>query len=107
MIFSSYSQRYLGHPDFRTVWAELNRRKAVVPIHPGFEGMDPIEEPRHLAPPVIDQTHETTRTVVNLITIGVTRQFPDVKIILSHAGGTLPYVVRRARICAAAYVSRT
>ena len=96
IIFSSYTKRYLGHPDFRAVWAELNRRKAVVLIHPGFEGMDPIEEPRHFAPTVIDWTHETTRTAVHLITTGVTRQFPDVKIILSHAGGTLPYVVRRA-----------
>jgi predicted TIM-barrel fold metal-dependent hydrolase len=96
IIFSSYTKRYLGHPDFRDVWAELNRRKAVVLIHPGFEGMDPIEEPRHFAPTVIDWTHETTRTAVHLITTGVTRQFPDVKIILSHAGGTLPYVVRRA-----------
>ncbi|KAL2193149.1 amidohydrolase family protein [Corynascus similis CBS 632.67] len=96
VIFSSYSKRYLGHPDFRAVWAELNSRKAVALIHPGFEGMDPIEEPRHFAPTVIDWTHETTRTACHLITTGITRQFPDVKIILSHAGGTLPYVIRRA-----------
>ncbi|KAI1840575.1 hypothetical protein JX265_010099 [Neoarthrinium moseri] len=96
VIFSSYAQRYLGHPDFRDVWAELNRRKAVALVHPGFEGMAPIEEPRHFAPTVIDWTHETTRTACHLITTGVTREFPDVKIILSHAGGTLPYVVRRA-----------
>jgi len=96
VIFSSYTKRYLGHPDFRAAWAELNSQKAVVLIHPGFEGMDAIEEPRWFAPTVIDWTHETTRTACHLITTGVTRQFPDVKIILSHAGGTLPYVVRRA-----------
>jgi len=54
-------------------------------IHPGFEGMDAIEEPRWFAPTVIDWTHETTRTACHLITTGVTRQFPDVKIILSPA----------------------
>lgn len=96
IIFSSYAKKYLGHPDFREVWEELNRRKTVILIHPGFEGMNPIEEPVHLAPPVIDWTHETTRTAVHLITTGITRDFSDVKIILSHAGGTLPYVVHRA-----------
>ncbi|KAK0701958.1 hypothetical protein B0T26DRAFT_660008, partial [Lasiosphaeria miniovina] len=96
VVFSSYAQKYLGHADFRAAWAELDRRGAVVLVHPGFEGMEAIDEPRYLAPPVIDWTHETTRTAVHLISTGVTRQFPAVKIILSHAGGTLPYVVRRA-----------
>lgn len=96
VIFSSYSQRYLGHPDFRAVWEELNHRQAVVLIHPGFEGMAPIEEPRLLAAPIIDWTHETTRTAIHLITANVIKDFPDIKIILSHAGGTLPYTVHRA-----------
>ncbi|KAJ5176983.1 amidohydrolase family protein [Penicillium canariense] len=68
VIFSSYAGRYLGHPIFRPVWDEFNQRGAVVLIHPGFEGMAPIEEPRILAPPIIDWTHETTRTAVHLIT---------------------------------------
>ncbi|PKX97728.1 amidohydrolase family protein [Aspergillus novofumigatus IBT 16806] len=96
VIFSSYAGRYLGHPTFRPVWEEFNQRGAAVLIHPGFEGMAPIEEPRILAPPIIDWTHETTRTAVHLITNNIIRDFPNVKIILSHAGGTLPYVVQRA-----------
>ena len=54
VIFSSYAGCYLGHSAYRPVWEELNRREAVVLIHPGFEGMVPIEEPRILAPPIID-----------------------------------------------------
>lgn len=96
VVFSSYGGKYLGHPDFRAVWGELNRRGAVVLVHPGFEGMAPVEEPRLVAAPIIDWTHETTRTAVHLITTKTTRDFPDVKIILSHAGGTLPYVINRA-----------
>lgn len=100
IIFSSYAQRYLGHKAFRAVWEELNRCRAVVLIHPGFEGMAPIEEPSLMAPPIIDWTHETTRTAVHLVTTNVVKDFPDVKIILSHAGGTLPYVVHRgANLC--------
>ncbi|KAK4446903.1 amidohydrolase family protein [Podospora aff. communis PSN243] len=96
VIFSSYAQKYLGHGDFRAVWADLDRRGAVVLVHPGFEGMPPVEEPRLLAAPIIDWTHETTRTAVHLITTNTIRDFPNVKIILSHAGGTLPYVINRA-----------
>lgn len=96
VIFSSYGQKYLGHPDFRKVWEELNRREAVVLIHPGFEGMAPIEEPRLMASPIIDWTHETTRTACHLIINNVMRDFTSCKIILSHAGGTLPYVINRA-----------
>jgi len=96
VIFSSYSGRYLGHKDFVPVWKERNRREAVVLIHPGFEGMAPIEEPRLLAAPIIDWTHETTRTAVHLITTNTIRDNPNCKIILSHAGGTLPYVIERA-----------
>ncbi|KAF2464020.1 amidohydrolase family protein [Lindgomyces ingoldianus] len=96
VIFSSYTGRYLGHKDFRAVWEELNRREAVVLIHPGFEGMAPIEEPRLLAAPIIDWTHETTRTAVHLITTNIMRDFSNCKVILSHAGGTLPYIVNRA-----------
>jgi predicted TIM-barrel fold metal-dependent hydrolase len=46
-------------------------------------------------PPIIDFPHETTRCAVNLIISNVVRDFPRVKIILSHGGGTLPFVARR------------
>ncbi|KAK3934820.1 amidohydrolase family protein [Diplogelasinospora grovesii] len=96
VVFSSYAAKYLGHGDFRPIWSELNRRGAVVLVHPGFEGMAPIEEPRLLAAPIVDWTHETTRTAVHLITTDTMRDFSDVNIVLSHAGGTLPYVINRA-----------
>ncbi|RDL40049.1 Uncharacterized protein BP5553_00028 [Venustampulla echinocandica] len=96
VVFSSYSGRYLGHKDFRDMWEELNCHHAVVVIHPDFEGMAPIEEPRLLAAPIVDWTHETTRTAIHLITTNTIRENPNCKIILSHAGGTLPYVIERA-----------
>ncbi|PYH81297.1 amidohydrolase family protein [Aspergillus uvarum CBS 121591] len=98
VIFTSYAGRYLGHPEFRDVWAELDRHQAVILIHPGFEGMAPIEEPRLLAAPVLDWTHETTRTAIHLITTNIIRDYARCKIILSHAGGTLPYVINRAAV---------
>ena len=48
-----------------------------------------------LPQPIIDYPHETTRTTCDLITSGRKRQHPNCKIILSHAGGTLPYLAWR------------
>ncbi|KAM7215132.1 hypothetical protein V8F06_009450 [Rhypophila decipiens] len=86
-LFTRYGNHYLGHPSFRPIWDELDKRRAVV-------GADLVSSV--LPQPVIDYPHETTRTAVDLITSGTLKEHPNVKIILSHAGGTLPYLATRA-----------
>lgn len=44
---------------------------------------------------MIDYPHETTRAAMDMITMGTREKFPDCKVILSHAGGTLPYLISR------------
>lgn len=86
---------YLGHPDFAPVWEELNRRSAVVFIHP----TDPVDSTNKanekLLQPIMDFPHETTRTAVDLIMTDAVRKYSNCKIILSHGGGTLPYLAAR------------
>jgi predicted TIM-barrel fold metal-dependent hydrolase len=95
-LFTSYSDKYLGHPDFEPVWAELDRHAAVVFIHPTMEGMKKsIKEPFLIPRALLDWSHETTRTAVHLILTNAVRKFAACKIILSHGGGTLPYVAGR------------
>jgi 6-methylsalicylate decarboxylase len=48
-----------------------------------------------LAPPMTDFPFETTRTGVQLVLNGVLDRHPGVRIILSHAGGFLPYASLR------------
>lgn len=45
--------------------------------------------------PVIEFPFDTTRAAVNLVFSGTTRRCPDIKFILPHAGGTLPFLVQR------------
>ncbi|KAL8703499.1 MAG: hypothetical protein Q9201_003309 [Fulgogasparrea decipioides] len=45
--------------------------------------------------PMIDFPHETTRAAVSMIIGDVVRDHSNVKIVLSHAGGTLPYMATR------------
>jgi predicted TIM-barrel fold metal-dependent hydrolase len=96
-LLTSVADRYIGHPDFEPVYAELNRRKAVVLIHPcyppGIEA-DGWDIPRML----IDYPFETCRVATNLIFQGVTTRYPDIRFILSHAGGVLPFLAHRISI---------
>jgi predicted TIM-barrel fold metal-dependent hydrolase len=97
-LFTSYggSNNYLGHDQFVPIWKELDARKAVVFVHPCDNGPNATLFNEQVAGPAFDWPHETGRTAMDLIIKGRMQQFPNVKIILSHAGGTLPTLVRRA-----------
>ncbi|KAL9047333.1 MAG: hypothetical protein Q9214_000060 [Letrouitia sp. 1 TL-2023] len=95
-LFTRYGDGnyYLGHDAFQPVWAELNRRKAVVFIHPTHAVDTELVHPL-LPQPMFDYPHETGRTAISLIVSDTLRRFSDCKVILSHAGGTLPYLIHR------------
>lgn len=85
---------YLGNEAFAPIWAALNARKAVVLVHP-THSVDTNLIAKNLPQPIVDYPHETTRTAADIIMANVQRNNPDVKIILAHAGGGLPYVAKR------------
>lgn len=91
ILFSNYGDKYLGDDEFLPLWQELNDRKAVVFLHPGL----PILPIKGIAGPLVDYPFATTRVAVQLVLNGIINRFPDVKIILSHAGGFVPYAVHR------------
>lgn len=98
-LFTRYGpgHTYLGHVDLKPIWAELDRRASVVFIHPTRLVDTQLVNPA-LPQPMIDYPHETTRTTVDLITSNTVRDHPRCKIILSHAGGTFPYLATRAAV---------
>ena len=93
-LFSSVTDRYLGDPQFDAVFDELNRRSAVVFIHPTH-----CEAPEHArlhAPPfVVEYVFDTTRAMVNLIYTGTLKRCPKIRFIVAHGGGTLPFLAQR------------
>lgn len=95
-LFTRYgsSNTYLGHPDVEPIWAELNRRGCVVFVHPTHP-VDTNPVNAKLPQPAIDYPHETTRTAMDMITNGTRLKYPACKVILSHAGGALPYIISR------------
>ncbi|NSC19823.1 amidohydrolase [Streptomyces albus subsp. chlorinus] len=92
ILLANYQGTYLGDPAFDPVFAELDRRGALVLVHPAELPGPSIPG---LAPPVVDFLLDTTRAAVNLVLHGVASRYPHVRMILSHAGGFLPYAAHR------------
>lgn len=95
-LFTRYGDgnNYLGHSLFTPIWEDLDARKAVVFVHPTHPVNTTWTNPI-LPQPAIDYPHETTRTAVDLIIANVTQKYPNCRKILSHAGGSLPYLISR------------
>ena len=92
ILLANTHGRYLGAPEDEPLLAELNRRRAVVFVHPST-----LPGPRidGLPPFAADFLLDTTRAAYRLVQSGVMRRYPDLKIILAHAGGFLPYASHR------------
>lgn len=101
ILFTRYGtgDGYLGNEEYVPIWEELNARHAVVFVHP-TSAKNPHSFNEKLPSPAFDWPHETARTAMDLILNGRLKQFPNVKIILSHAGGTLPILAHRATMVA-------
>ena len=93
-LLTSYQDKYLGDPSFAPVYAELNRRKAVVYVHPTTpnccRGLVP-----GIPPGSIEYATDSTRTIAHVVFSGTATKFPDIRWIWSHSGGTLPFLTGR------------
>jgi predicted TIM-barrel fold metal-dependent hydrolase len=93
-LFTSYGGKYLGDAVFDPLFAELNRRKTVVYVHPTTAACCARVVPV-VPDTVIEFGTDTTRAITNYVYRGGARRFPDVKMIFSHSGGTMPFLIER------------
>jgi 6-methylsalicylate decarboxylase len=91
---SNYGDKWLGHPDYKPVLEELNRRKAVIFVHPLVASCCSNLSVGAI-PSVIEVPHDTTRTVVSLLISGTFARLRDIKWLFSHGGGTIPFLAGR------------
>jgi 6-methylsalicylate decarboxylase len=98
-LYTNYGDKWLGDAYFNPVFEELNRRNAIVFTHPITADCC-----KDLIPGVGDGTIEwqtdTTRAIANMFFNGAAFRYPNVRMIFSHGGGTMPYLVERFRAAA-------
>lgn len=93
-LMSNFSGIYLGDERFAPVLRHLDDREAVVFVHPTIVAMPP-EQTLGLPPSLFEFPFDTTRTVASLLFSGALERHTRFKMILSHAGGTLPFLAKR------------
>ena len=95
---TNHAGTYLGDPAFDQVFAELNRRKARVFIHPTspcVKHADPTTFLPQFPNPMFEFMFDTARALINLFLSGTISRCPDITFVIPHAGGALPPVMQR------------
>jgi aminocarboxymuconate-semialdehyde decarboxylase len=100
MVLANIGGQHLTHESFKNIWAEIDRRALPVLVHPsappGSKELG-MHEFQLTAP--IGFTFDTSLAVARCIYDGFFDRYPNLKLIASHGGGALPYLVGRLDIC--------
>jgi 6-methylsalicylate decarboxylase len=96
-VMTNAGGSYLGDSRFDPIFAELQRRAAVVFVHP-TASPDPIAHTLGLPDTLLDYPVDTSRAIAKLHFSNTLARTPDVKYVFVHAGGTIPFVASRFAI---------
>ena len=93
VLMTNYNDKHLGDAEFDPLLAHLNRRKAVVFVHPTNCSCTP----GHPAMPVsmLEFPFDTTRTILSLFFAQAYTKYKDIRFIFCHGGGTIPFLAYR------------
>jgi predicted TIM-barrel fold metal-dependent hydrolase len=93
-VLTSYGDKWFGDPAFAPVMAELNRRRAVIHVHPTVadccRNLIPGQHPM-----LVEYGADTTRVIGQLVFRGEAQRHPNVRLIFSHGGGAMPFLYQR------------
>jgi len=96
MVLANVAGRSLTDPLFAPIWGEIDRRVLPVLVHPsdppGVEMMDMTQFDLSWS---VGFMFDTTLAITRMIFYGFLDQYPNLKIIAAHGGGTLPYLLGR------------
>jgi predicted TIM-barrel fold metal-dependent hydrolase len=93
-IPTSWGDKWPGDPAFDALWAELNRRKAMVVFHPYAPNCCGSLQPG-INESYLEYPYDTGRTFLSLLFSGTLVKYRDVRWTLCHGGGALPFLAGR------------
>ncbi|MDH6151174.1 MULTISPECIES: amidohydrolase family protein [Paraburkholderia] len=96
MVLANIAGRNLTDPMFAPIWAEIDRRALPVLVHPTDPpGVDLMDMTKFDLSWAVGFMFDTTLAITRTIFEGFFDQYPNLKLIASHAGGALPYLAGR------------
>jgi aminocarboxymuconate-semialdehyde decarboxylase len=94
VLLSNIQGRPLTAPQYRAFFEEANRMKLCIFIHPMLPAnSEPFNE--YVLGPLVGFPFDTTLAVARLCFAGVFKQLPDIKWLIGHLGGAVPYLMER------------
>lgn len=100
MVIANIDGRDLIDPLFAPVWQAIDDRALPVLVHPTApQGTPDMHIDQYALVPPVGFTFDTTLAVSKLILDGFLDRYPNLKVIASHGGGTLPYLAARLDRC--------
>lgn len=94
VLLSNVDGHYLGSSKFDDLYFELDKRNAIVFIHPTVPANGKLPK-MDMPPSIIEFVFDTTRAISNLVLNKTLKRFPNIRFIVSHAGGTAPFIAWR------------
>jgi predicted TIM-barrel fold metal-dependent hydrolase len=99
VLSTNHHGMYLGDPKLEPLYAALDARQAVVFVHPTSPSCSCSARLDSALPrPLLEFQFETTRSVADLVLTGTLRRFPNIRVIVPHAGATLPILANRIEL---------
>ena len=97
-MLTSAAGQYPGDPALEELFQELNKRSAVVGLHPTT--IPPFSNRLNMSVPtgLVEMLFDSTRCVANLLYSGTLHRYPAIKFIVPHTGGTIPFVAGRVAL---------
>ncbi len=94
ILLSNIGGKPLTSPEYRPFFAEANRMKLCILLHPMLPAnTEPFRE--YVLGPIVGFMFDTTLAVARMCFDGMFREFPDIRWIVAHLGGAVPYLMER------------
>ncbi len=94
ILLSNIGGQPLTSPVYRPFFEEANRMKLCILLHPMLPAnADPFRE--YVLGPIVGFIFDTTLAVARMCFDGMFRDLPDIRWIVAHLGGAVPYLMER------------